>query len=101
MSISRADAPQWPIDAMTASERRGLRAVEHEHRQAPTREAFLADIAQAKAKHDARERQAQRARNSFHLTDKGVTWLLAVPSGVIGGLVLLFTVFALLFTDWL
>lgn len=81
-------AQTWPEDSMTADERRALRAIDREtvtqHRQAPTREAFIASIADAKAKHGEALRQAQRARNPLHLTDAGVKWLLEVPGGVIG-----------------
>lgn len=94
---------------MSAKERRGLRALEYDIAHAAptpaplepiTREAFLTNIADAKAKHDARQRQAERARNPFHLTDKGVTLLLVWPSTAIGAFVLGAAVWAFMFTTW-
>lgn len=81
-------AQTWPESAMTADERRALRAIDREaarvSRQAPSREAFVASIAEAHAKHLRAVIKAQRAKNPLHLTDAGVTWLLAVPGGLIG-----------------
>lgn len=81
-------AQTWPESALTADERRALRAIDRETarqaRQAPTRDAFIASIAEAHARHVQAVRQAQRAKNPLHLTDAGVTWLLVYPGALIG-----------------